>query len=212
MNPRLLIVAGVVAALAFAGMLAGYLARDSGSGGRGGDARADGVVAQETGLRGARIPPGVLAPDFELRDQDGETLRMRDLRGKIVAVTFLYTHCEDTCPATAQQIRGALDDLGHDVPVVAVSVDPRNDTEASARAFLSEQRVTGRIRFALGSREQLEPIWNAYGTSPQKVQQEHSARLVLVDRRGRQRIGFPMQQTSPDMIAHDLRVLEAEKD
>jgi hypothetical protein len=31
---------------------------------------------------------------------------------------------------------------------------------------------------------------------------------VLIDARGLQRVGFPMQQTSPDMIAHDLRVLE----
>jgi len=49
MNPRLVIVAGVVAALAFAGILAGFLTRgDSGSGGR--DATADGVVAQDTGF------------------------------------------------------------------------------------------------------------------------------------------------------------------
>jgi protein SCO1/2 len=211
MNPRVLIVAGVVAALAFGGLLAGFLSRDTGSGGRAGDAAADGVVAPDTGLEGARIADGVRAPDFELRDQDGQALRMRDLRGSTVAVTFLYSHCRDTCPATAQQIRGALDKLGHDVPVVAISVDPASDTEASARAFLSEQRVTGRFRFALGTRQELAPIWRGYGTSPQKVQQEHTARLVLVDRRGRQRVGFPMEQTTPEMIAHDLRVLEAER-
>jgi hypothetical protein len=66
------------------------------------------------------------------------------------------------------------------------------------------------MRFALGSRDDLKPLWDAYGTSPQSVQQEHQARLVLVDRDGRQRVGFPMQQTTPDMIANDLRVLEAE--
>ena len=201
MNPRLLIVAGVVAALAFAALVAGFLSRDDGSGG---------VAAAGTPFEGARLPPGVPAPDFELRDQDGKPLRMRDLRGRNVAVTFLYSSCEDTCPATAQQIRGALDQLGHDVPAIAISVDPANDTEASARRFLAEQRVTGRIKFALGSRKQLARLWKAYGTSPQTVKEEHLARLVLVDRKGRQRVGFPMQETSPDMIAHDLRVLEAE--
>jgi protein SCO1/2 len=201
MNPRLLIVAGVVAALAFAGLLAGYFARDS---------AAPDVQAASSGFQGARLPDGVRAPDFELRDQNGEPLRMRDLRGQTVAVTFLYSTCDDTCPATAQQIRGALDKVGHDVPVVAISVDPANDTPARARRFLSEQRVTGRMKFALGTREQLEPLWKAYATSPQTVQQEHMARLVLVDGKGRQRVGFPMQQTTPDMIAHDLRALEAE--
>ena len=210
MNPRLIIVAGVVAALAFAGLLGGFLARDTGSGSNTGDATADGVVAHDTGFAGSQLPAGVTAPDFQLHDEYGKTLRMSDLRGKNVAVTFLYSHCQDTCPATAQVIRGALDQLGHDVPVVAVSVDPANDTEASARAFLSEQRVTGRIRWALGTRQQLEPVWRAFGTTPQKVQQAHMARLVLVDRRGRQRVGFAMEQTSPEMIAHDLRVLEGE--
>lgn len=208
MNPRLIIVAAVVAALAFSALLAGFLTRgDDPADGR--DAAADGVVAEDARFRGARIPAGVRAPDFELRDEEGDPLRMRDLRGKPVVVTFLYSTCRDTCPATAQQIRGALDRLGHDVPAVAISVDPGADTEESARRFLGEQSMTGRMSFALGRRDQLAPLWRAYGTTPQSVQQEHMSRAVLVDANGYQRVGYPMQETSPDMIAHDLRVLEA---
>jgi protein SCO1/2 len=208
MNPRLVIVAGVVAALAFAALLAGFLTRgDDSDSAR--EATADGVVAQDARFRGARIPAGVRAPDFELRDQDGQALTMRSLRGKPVVVTFLYSTCRDTCPATAQQIRGALDQLGHDVPAVAISVDPGADTEQSARRFLAEQNMTGRMTFALGQRNQLAPLWQAYGTTPQSVQQEHMSRAVLVDADGFQRVGYPMQETSPDMIAHDLRVLES---
>jgi protein SCO1/2 len=202
-----MIVTGVVAALAFAALLAGYLTRDTGPGDDR-DATAEGVMAQDTGLRGARIGPGVPAPDFDLRDENGDRLRMRDLRGKPVIVTFLYSTCRDTCPATAQQIRGALDDYGRDVPAVAISVDPSQDTEASARRFLAEQHMTGRMKFALGTREQLEPLWRAYGTTPQTVQEDHMARAVLIDSRGLQRVGFPMNETSPDMIAHDLAVVD----
>ena len=208
MNPRLVIVAGVVAALAFAALLAGFLTRGDGSDSAR-DATADGVVAQDARFRGATIPAGVRAPDFELRDQDGEAVTMRSLRGKPVVVTFLYSTCRDTCPATAQQIRGALDQLGHDVPAVAISVDPGSDTEQSARRFLAEQNMSGRMTFALGRRNQLAPLWQAYGTTPQSVQQEHMSRAVLVDADGFQRVGYPMQETSPDMIAHDLRVLES---
>jgi protein SCO1/2 len=209
MNPRLLIVIGVIAATAFAALLTGYVTRDDGSG-SGRDATADGVISPQTGLAGARIGNGVTAPDFALRDENGDPIRMRDLRGKPVVVTFLYSHCRDTCPATAQQIRGALDDLGHDVPAVAVSVDPANDTEESARRFLAEQNMTGRMKFVLGPRAALARVWAAYGTTPQSVQQDHNARAVLVDARGRQRVGFPMNQTSPEMIVHDLRLLEGE--
>jgi protein SCO1/2 len=207
MNPRLAIVAGVVAALAFAALLAGYLTRTSSDAGT--DATARGVISAHTGLAGARIGAGVMAPDFDLRDENGDQTRMRDLRGRPVVVTFLYSHCRDTCPATAQQIRGALDDLGHDVPTVAISVDPGTDTEQSARRFLAEQNMTGRMTFALGQRNQLAPVWQAYATTPQSVQQEHMARAVLVDAKGYQRVGYPMQETSPEMIAHDLKVLES---
>jgi protein SCO1/2 len=209
MNPRLIIVTGVVAAVAFVALLTGYLTRGDGSGDSR-EASADGVVSAQTGLAGARIGDGVKAPDFDLRDENGDPVRMHDFRGRPVVVTFLYSHCQDTCPATAQQIRGALDDLGHDVPAVAVSVDPANDTEASARRFLAEQNMTGRMKFVLGPRDQLAKVWAAYGTTPQSVQQEHNARAVLVDAQGRQRVGFPMNQTSPEMIAHDLRVLAGE--
>jgi protein SCO1/2 len=208
MNPRLMIVVGVVAALAFAGLLAGFLTRDSGSDASPGDGPAPGVIAHDTGFEGSRIPD-VPAPDFDLRDQDGKRLRMSDLRGNTVAVTFLYTTCQDTCPATAQQIRGALDQFGRDVPVVAISVDPAGDTPESARRFLAEQHMTGRMRFALGTRAELAKVWEAYGTTPQTVQQDHMARLVLVDGRGLQRVGFPMNETTPEMIAHDLGALGA---
>ena len=80
---------------------------------------------------------------------------MRALRGYPVIVTFLYTNCDDTCPAQAQTVRGALDELGEDIPALAVAVDPPRDTPQSARAFLAEQRATGRLDFVLGSRSEL---------------------------------------------------------
>jgi protein SCO1 len=158
------------------------------------------------GLRPAGIPPA----DFRLRDQDGRVATLREYRGEVVVVTFLYTTCQDTCPLTAQQIRGALDDLGHDVPVLAVAVDPPRDTPERARAFLAEQRVTGRMRFLLGPEEGLRAQWRAYGIRRQTEELEHSAHVVLLDRRGVQRVGFPAGMVSPEALAHDIALLERE--
>ena len=88
------------------------------------------------GLRPA-IPP----KDFTLRDQDGHSVSLRDYRGQVVVLTFMYSTCQDTCPVTATTIRGALDDLGHDVPALAVSVDPAHDTPDSAEAFLVKRSL-----------------------------------------------------------------------
>ncbi len=77
---------------------------------------------------------------------------MRALRGKPVIVAFLYSTCEDTCPIQAQQIKGALNELGTDYPALAVSVDPANDSPRNAKAFNSKQRMTGRLTWVLGQR------------------------------------------------------------
>ena len=158
----------------------------------------------------ALMPEGVRAPDFQLRNQDGEPISMRSLRGQPVVVTFLYTHCQDTCPIQAQTVRGALDQLGHDVPALAVAVDPPNDTPQSARKFLGEQRASGRIDFVLGSRAELRPLWKGFAIRPQSVTEEHQARLTLVDARGFQRVGYPGAEATPERLAHDLRLLERE--
>jgi protein SCO1/2 len=167
-------------------------------------------VADDNTFAGASMPEGLFAPDFELRTQDGEPVSMRALRGKPVIVTFLYTHCEDTCPIQAQTVRGALDELGHDLPALAIAVDPPNDTPQSARKFLAEQRVSGRLDFVLGSRAELRPLWRGFGVRPQRITEEHNARITLVDARGIQRVGYPGSEATPERLAHDLRLLESE--
>jgi protein SCO1 len=175
----------------------------------GGEDEAEPVAAGRT-FAGASMPQGLFAPDFDLENQDGERVSMRSLRGRPVVVTFLYTHCVDTCPIQAQTVRGALDALGHDVPALAIAVDPRNDTPQSARKFLAEQRATGRLDFVLGSRAELRPVWDGFGVRPQSITEEHNARITLVDARGIQRVGYPGSEATPERLAHDLRLLERE--
>jgi protein SCO1 len=164
-------------------------------------------AAGPTGLHGGIRPPHARAVDFVLRDQDGKPVTMRAYRGQTVVVTFMYSTCVDTCPITAQQIRGALDDLGHDVPVLAISVDPAGDTPLHVNRFLLKQHLTGRMRYLVGTRAQLEPIWRAYGVQPQGRGYEHTASTVIVDRTGAQRVGYLTDQLTPEGLADDLRAL-----
>jgi protein SCO1/2 len=161
-------------------------------------------------FQGASRPPTIAPEDFRLRDENGRPVRLQAMRGKPVVVTFLYTTCEDSCPLTVDQIRLALDEIGHDVPVVAVSVDPRNDTARAAKRFSLQRQMTGRMRWVLGSEPQLRRLWNAYGVQPQSDREEHSAQTVLLDGRGRQRVGFATSVLTPSALAHDIALLERE--
>ena len=199
MNPRVVIALFVVAVAALGAVL---LAADGAS--RSGDDTGAGERFQ-----GASLPAGLRAPELALRDEDGDVVRMADFRGRPTIVTFLYSNCDDTCPTQAQQVKGALNELGEDLPALAISVDPSNDTADSARAFLSKQRMTGRLRFVLGSRAELAPIWRRYGVQPQLDDLDHTARIVLVDRDGFQRVGYPLDQVTPERMAQDLRLLAA---
>jgi protein SCO1 len=161
-------------------------------------------------FEGSLMPPDVSAPDFALRDQDGDRVRMRDLRGRPAIVTFVYTTCRETCPAQAQQIKLALDRLGENVPALAIAVKPETDTPQSARRFLVEQGMVGRMDVVLGSRSELEPVWKGFAIQPQLDEVEHQARTVLVDAEGLQRVGFPVDQLTPERLARDVRTLLAE--
>src|SRR4051812_26907828 len=124
--------------------------------------------ARPDGWAGSVRPAGIPPRDFRLRDQDGRPASLHQYRGRVVVLTFLYTHCKDVCPTTATTIRGALDDLGHDVPALAVSVDARGDTPSAARRFLLARRLNGgRVRDLLRGRPPPEPGGEAYRVHPQ---------------------------------------------
>src|SRR3954463_4612792 len=161
------------------------------------------------GFDGAAGPPA--PPPLASRPQAraGKAGPLAQYRGRPVILTFMYSTCRDTCPLTAQQIKGALDQVGSDVPALAISVDPANDSRLNARRFVNRQGLTRRMRFLLGDRAQLAPIWKAYGIQPQGDGFEHTAYVVLVDAQGIQRVGWPVDKITPEGLAHDLRLLGA---
>jgi protein SCO1/2 len=160
---------------------------------------------------GALMPAGIKAPSFRLRDQDGRRVDLRQLAGRVALVTFVYSTCTESCGPQLQLIRAGLNELGRDVPVLAVSADPRVDTPRRARRFLLEQHMTGRARFLLGTPQELAPVYRGFFVQAQTDATEHHARIVLLDRTGAQRIGYTLANTEPEQIARDIQTLERER-
>ncbi|MDX6425305.1 MAG: hypothetical protein QOD52_710 [Gaiellaceae bacterium] len=158
--------------------------------------------------RGFALKPPVVAPDFALRDQDGRLTGPARLRGHWYVVAFLYTHCPDVCPVIASNLGVALGRIPG-LRVLAISVDPKNDTPASVKAFLRAHNLPPRFRYVTGTHAELARVWARYHVAaiagPRPIV-SHTAFELLVDPQGRERVVYDAQVQAAD-IARDLTAL-----
>jgi protein SCO1/2 len=160
---------------------------------------------------GAAFPPGVRARDFTLTNQRGQRVSLRSYRGKAVVLAFLFSSCR-TCVLVADQVRGALDEMQGTPSLVTifVSTDPDADTRASVSRFLGETSLSGRVEYLTGTPRELQPIWKAYAIPPVsagRYASEEGSTVLLIDRNGSERVGFGLEQITPEGLAHDIRLL-----
>lgn len=181
-------------------------------------------ATQSGGFDGAAFPAGVRAHDFTLSDQRGRSVSLSAYRGEVVALAFLSSDCR-ACVLVAQQVRGALDELeatpgSHtsgssgvlDVQPIFVSTDPSADAHARVERFLEQTSLSGRVEYLTGTPAQLRPVWHAYGIPPAsagKAASEAATTVLLIDRSGAERVGFGLEQITPEGLAHDIRLLRA---
>jgi protein SCO1/2 len=147
---------------------------------------------------GTPVAAGVDAQDFALRDQQGRIVRLSGQRGRVVLLTFLYTRCPDVCPLLAANLNAALRSLSpnerNGVRVIAVTVDPAHDTPSAVRAFARSHALLPQFRYLVGSKSELQPVWQGYNlvVEPRNAEvTEHSAYVLLIDRAGKPRLTYP---------------------
>jgi protein SCO1/2 len=120
----------------------------------------------------------------------------RDFRGQYLLIYFGYAHCADVCPTTLSAIADALDILGDkaaDLRPIFITVDPKRDTPAIARAYAS--RFSPRILGLGGTEQQVSAVEKSYRVSSAVVQPDagnaaddamnHTAALFLMGPDGR---------------------------
>jgi protein SCO1 len=162
---------------------------------------------------GPTFPAGLRASDFSLTDQNGKLVRLSRYRGQVVILTFIHSLCHDTCPFMVEQIKGALNDLpqnGRGVPAIGVSVAPGEDTPANRRKFLAKHEMGNRLAFVNGPLGAMRRVWHAYAIQPVQGRIDHSTFVLLIDKRGFERVGFAADQLTPEGLVHDIRALERE--
>lgn len=167
---------------------------------------------------GTEITP-TAAPDFTLVDGiTGRPATLSAQQGEVVVLAFLYTHCPDVCPLTAEVFRQAQQKLTDDergrTVFIAVSVDPAQDTPQAVQTFAKDHGLATNFLFLVGSAAQLRAVWSAYGiraeTDPTTPAVGHSDAIYLLDRKGQVRLLVHSNITAAD-LANDVKVLTAER-
>lgn len=181
--------------------------------GHGSASHTSAAVGTEPAFNGAALA-GTAAPAFTLRNQYGGHVSLKEYRGRVVVLTFLYSRCGDTCVVIAQQIRGALNELedehARQPAVLMVSADPAADTRAHVRSFLSHVSLSGRVQYLTGTPARLRSVWHAYGVKSASVgaqEFDEYAPVLLLDPSGRKRVLFESEELTPEGLSHDIRKL-----
>jgi protein SCO1/2 len=165
----------------------------------------------------ARIGP---APDFTLTGLDGRRVASADLRGRVLAIDFLYTSCPDVCPLVTAKLAEVQDALGarfgRDVVFLSVTVDPGRDTPARLAAYAGDLGVNpAGWHFLTGSVAEVERVARAFGVLVARAPSggvSHAPALSVIDRAGHLRVQYLGERFDPDELLHDLEGLVAEKE
>ncbi len=151
------------------------------------------------------------APNFQLTDQLGKPISLAQFKGKPVVLTFLYTHCPDVCPLTAERLHSTMLKLGNqaqDVGVLAVSTDPKRDTAEEALKFSQAHNMQDYWHFLVGKQQALSPIWSEYSiyAQQQQAQVNHTMAIYVIDKQGRER-AFLSSDFTPEQMTKNLQIL-----
>jgi protein SCO1/2 len=128
-------------------------------------------------LKGAVLDSPHPAPDFTLTDQHGSVFHLADARGKVVVLSFIYTHCTDICPFEALKIKAALPLLGSDAGravFVAVTTDPERDTQGVVADYSREAGLFDAWHFVTGPLDAVRQVWSDYGIGVRSESKDES--------------------------------------
>lgn len=158
---------------------------------------------------------GEKAPEIEWTDQSSKKTSMRDLRGRALAITFIYSRCPlpTYCPlmnrnfATARILMkqmGAQDNW----QMISLSLDAESDTPAVLAAYAkSHQADELHWSFATASDPDLRRLGDAVGLEFQRngAQINHNLRTVVIDVNGRIGHIFRGNSWTPQELVAELR-------
>ena len=150
-----------------------------------------------------------------LTGHDGKPRSLADFRGKLVVLSFGYTHCPDVCPTTLADMASVMKQLTPDaarVQVLFVTLDPERDTREVLAEYVPafDPAFLGLYGDAAATQKAAKEFKIYYekrpGSAPGAYTVDHSAQSYVLDTQGRPRLFVRQDRIAQDLAA-DLRTL-----
>jgi protein SCO1/2 len=180
------------------------------------------MLISAAGTEGSRLAVIRTPADFTLTAQDGKPFHLSSLRGKVVLVSFVFTTCNGTCPATTHRMVLAAETLAKvgltdKVHFLSITIDPARDKPAVLRDYMRLYDIDAKHwTFLTGSQKQIDKVlsdWGMWARPAANGQLDHPSRVFLLDPRGCLREIYDLQFFRPPWVREDVQLLlrEAEK-
>jgi protein SCO1/2 len=162
-----------------------------------------------SGSRAKALAIGDAVPGFTLTDQKSRRLALAELRGKVVAINFMYTACQlpDFCLRVVNHF-GVLrkrfaSELGRELIFLTITFDPARDQPDVLDRYSSQWAADPATwRFLTGSPAEVRRVLDLFGVAafPDEGLMDHSLHTVLIDRTGRMVANVEGNQYSSDQL------------
>ena len=176
---------------------------------------ASGDAPQHTSQE-SPLPKIAPAPEFMLTSQDGAHVTLADFRGKVVAVTFIFTLCTATCPVLTPMMSFVQDRLGADfgakIAFVSITVDPERDTPEVLKEYAQAfgANLAG-WSFLTGTPAAIREVTHRYGVYASRSENgdvDHTFLTSIIDPNGILRVQYLGVRFDPEEFRRDLLSLE----
>jgi protein SCO1/2 len=137
---------------------------------------------------------GQSVPTFGLTDQIGHRVSLSQLKGRVVAVTFIYTRCPlpDYCVRLSNNLgllqRRFKDRMGTDLVLLTIVIDPIHDQPEALSNYARTWKADARTwHFLTGSVSDIRRLCRKFDMDfyPDEALLVHSFHTVVIDRSGR---------------------------
>ena len=124
-------------------------------------------------------------PDVTVVTQDGKTVHFYSdlVKGKTVAVNFIFTNCKTICPVLGAMFT-TLQKQGEDVRMISISIDPAFDTPARLKEWSTKFRAGPAWTLVTGRQSDIDAIVKAFGAYTARPQDHVPVTIIGSDATG----------------------------